>query len=57
VVHGQSAAGGQFARGRGPFGGPFRQKRGFSAGGVFGTTDSPCLSSGQSAPSMVDSPR
>jgi hypothetical protein len=57
VVHGQPAAGGQSARGRGPFGGPFRQNRGFSASGVFCTTDSPRLSSGQSAPSPADSPR
>jgi hypothetical protein len=33
-------------RGRRPFGGPFRQKRGFSAEGVFSTADSPYLCSG-----------
>jgi hypothetical protein len=49
--------GGQSPRSRKPFCGPFRQKRCFSAGGVFCTADNPCLSSGQSAPSLVDSPR
>jgi hypothetical protein len=35
---------------RGPFGGPFRQKRGFLVGDVFYIVDRPRLSSGQSAP-------
>jgi hypothetical protein len=49
MVGGQSAAGGHSARGCGPFCGPFRQNRCFSAGSVFCTADSPRLSSGQSA--------
>jgi hypothetical protein len=41
VLGGQSAAGGQSARGRVTFGGPFRKRRCFSVGGVFCTADRP----------------
>jgi hypothetical protein len=41
VLGGQSAAGGQSARGCGPFGGPFRQRQCFSVGGDFCTADHP----------------
>jgi cellulose synthase/poly-beta-1,6-N-acetylglucosamine synthase-like glycosyltransferase len=50
VFGGQSAAGGQSVRGRRLFGGLFRQRRRFLAGGFFCTADSSHLFSGQSAP-------